>query len=126
MPHVAAPPVPPEEESDPMQVSFFGLQDIVKYRIRAIELLALATKGKTMPNELKCLKCTADMKRGYVLEYGDGNVGSASKWIAGPPEKSFLFGVNVKDREQYPIESFRCVRCGYLESYARTPPSGAA
>lgn len=79
-----------------------------------------------MPNELKCLKCAADMKQGYVLEFGDGNVRSESKWIAGPPEKSFFSGVNVADREQYPIESFRCVRCGYLESYAIPPPSSAA
>ena len=78
-----------------------------------------------MPNELKCLKCTADMKQGYVLEITDGSM-SATKWIAGPPEKSFFFGTNIADREQYPIESFRCVRCGYLESYALPPPSSAA
>lgn len=30
MPHFAAPPVPSDEESDPMQVSFFGLQAIVQ------------------------------------------------------------------------------------------------
>lgn len=77
-----------------------------------------------MPNELRCLKCAADMKQGYVLEIGDGNVGSASTWIAGPPEKSFFSGVKVAGSDQYPIETFRCVRCGYLESYAlRTTPN---
>jgi predicted nucleic-acid-binding Zn-ribbon protein len=76
-----------------------------------------------MPNELKCLKCAADMKQGYVLEYGDANLRTETMWIAGPPERSFFRGIIVTDREQYPIESFRCVRCGYLESYALPPPS---
>jgi hypothetical protein len=79
-----------------------------------------------MPNELKCLKCTADMQQGYVLELGEAPLLSVSKWISGPPEKSFFLGLVLKDREQYPIESYRCVRCGYLESYALPPPSSAA
>jgi predicted nucleic-acid-binding Zn-ribbon protein len=70
-----------------------------------------------MPNELKCPKCGADMKQGYVLELGEAPLLSVSQWIAGPPDKL--------NKEQFPIESFRCVRCGYLESYALPPPSSA-
>jgi hypothetical protein len=65
------------------------------------------------------------MKKGYILEY-NGSGFSASKWIAGPPEKSFFVGVKLAGREQYPIETFRCVRCGFLESYALSPPSSDA
>jgi len=79
-----------------------------------------------MPSQLKCPKCACDMEQGYVLEIGDGNFRSAARWIAGPPERSMLFGTKVKDREQHAIQSFRCTRCGYLESYAPGEPPGAA
>jgi len=79
-----------------------------------------------MENELKCPKCTDDMKQGYILELGEAPLLSVSQWIAGPPVKSSFFGGGLKlNKEQYPIESFRCVSCGYLESYA-LPPSSAA
>jgi predicted nucleic-acid-binding Zn-ribbon protein len=71
-----------------------------------------------MTNLLKCPKCAAEMREGYILEVADGNVRSAALWIGGKPERSFFFGTKLKDKEQHPIQSFRCVACGYLESYA--------
>jgi len=34
-------------------------------------------------------------------------------------------GLKTKDREVYPLTSYRCERCGYLELYAlpETPPA---
>jgi hypothetical protein len=66
------------------------------------------------------------MTEGYILEIGDANARSAAKWIAGAPERSIFFGTKIKGKEQYPIKSFRCANCGYLESYARTASQGHA
>ena len=74
----------------------------------------------------RCPKCSAEMREGFILEIGDANARSASKWIAGSPQRSFFFGTKIKGKEQYPIQSLRCVACGYLESYARIPPTGSA
>jgi len=40
------------------------------------------------------------------------------EWIEGPFEKSILFGVKVRDRTRLTIRTLRCVKCGFLESYA--------
>ena len=61
----------------------------------------------------KCPKCGADMQEGFTLEHR-----IPVRWIAGKPEKSFLGGINAAGREHRHIESYRCVGCGYLESYA--------
>jgi hypothetical protein len=66
------------------------------------------------------------MREGYILEVGDGNTRSAAKWIGGVPERSFFFGTKIKDKEQHTIQSFRCNRCGYLESYAQSTTPDAA
>ena len=58
------------------------------------------------------------MEEGFILEHR-----MAMRWIAGKPENSFfgdLLKTKVKGREHRHIESYRCVQCGYLESYART------
>jgi len=60
------------------------------------------------------------MQEGYLLELGSYNTRFASSWVSGSPEKSFLTGTKVKGKEQYTIQSYRCLSCGYLESYARS------
>jgi hypothetical protein len=66
------------------------------------------------------------MREGYILEVGHANARSAAKWIAGVPERSFFLGTKVKGKEQHPIQSFRCAKCGFLESYAPSTSPGAA
>jgi len=61
----------------------------------------------------KCPKCSADMQEGFILEHR-----LPVRWIAGKPEKSLLGDIKAAKREQRQIESYRCVGCGYLESYA--------
>jgi hypothetical protein len=41
-----------------------------------------------------------------------------ARWVAGKPEKSRWTGTKLKGKEHHLIHSFRCIRCGYLESYA--------
>jgi hypothetical protein len=58
------------------------------------------------------------MEEGFLLERGDGGVLSSEAWVAGKPEKSFLHGVRLKDKAVYEVRTFRCLACGYLDSYA--------
>jgi hypothetical protein len=67
-----------------------------------------------------CMKCGATMEEGFVLDYTHG-ARLQSKWVEGTPERSIWTGIKVKGKDQLPIVTFRCARCGYLESYA--PPA---
>ena len=40
------------------------------------------------------------------------------KWAAGVPVKSIWTGLKLKRGEQRDVGTYRCRRCGYLESYA--------
>jgi hypothetical protein len=55
------------------------------------------------------------MKKGFLLEHR-----LAVRWISGEPETSALGDIKAGNREQRQVESCRCVKCGYVELYART------
>jgi hypothetical protein len=61
------------------------------------------------------------MSEEFVLDRGDQNSTNLQKWVEGEPVKSFWTGYQTKNRELYRVKSYRCERCGFLESYANTP-----
>ena len=67
---------------------------------------------------VRCGKCNVDMEEGFLLEKGDVGVLSPQNWITGKPERSLLTGLKLKGRQVYDVRTYRCIRCGYLESYA--------
>jgi hypothetical protein len=66
----------------------------------------------------KCPKCHAEMEAGFLVDHSY-DTAKASEWIEGPAEASFWTGVKLRGKERRPIHTYRCVRCGFLESYAR-------
>ena len=70
-----------------------------------------------MPPTPDCSKCGASMAEGFVVDQVYGGY-DLSKWIAGAPVKSFWTGLKLRGPDQYQITTFRCGRCGFLESYA--------
>jgi len=62
------------------------------------------------------MKCGGKLEDGFILDNTHG-ARLQSEWISGPPERSRWTGIKVKGRRQLPVTTFRCVRCGYLESY---------
>jgi predicted nucleic-acid-binding Zn-ribbon protein len=66
----------------------------------------------------ECPKCRSKMEEGFVKDEGYGVV-HASKWVEGPPEKSFWTGTKTSGRNQVQVTTYRCTSCGYLESYAK-------
>ena len=62
------------------------------------------------------------MEEGFILDYRR-DVSRVSEWVAGPPEKGLFGFVKHRGRRKFAVETFRCERCNYLESYA---PAGQA
>ena len=70
-------------------------------------------------SEIVCAKCGGGMQEGFTLAEAEGGR-PVGKWIQGDPQVPWTrFGVKIAERAQYPIQTYRCVKCGYLESYAR-------
>lgn len=66
----------------------------------------------------ECLRCRGAMSVGLVVDRGDYNIGLLQNWVEGAPEKSIWTGLKTKGRDSYKVVTYRCDRCGYLESYA--------
>lgn len=71
---------------------------------------------------LECPRCRGAMEIGVVLDRGEADGLNAPEWMQGEPEKSFWTGLKTKGRERLPVRTYRCQKCGYLESYARVVP----
>ena len=67
---------------------------------------------------LECLRCHGPMEAGFVLDYKHANERQVQNWVEGEPVKSFWTGLKIKGREQHKVLTYRCERCGFLESYA--------
>ncbi len=58
------------------------------------------------------------MESGYIVDVGYGST-NVPKWVAGEPSRSFwASGLKLRGKEQLEVTTYRCSRCGYLESYA--------
>jgi hypothetical protein len=58
------------------------------------------------------------MEAGFLVDVGYGKT-EVPKWVAGEPVSSFWSaGLKLRGKEQLPVTTYRCRRCGYLESYA--------
>ena len=64
-----------------------------------------------------CPKCGGRMDEGFLLELKDGNQKARTEWIEGAPLKKW-YGIVIRNKRKLPIETWRCGRCTYLESYA--------
>ncbi len=61
------------------------------------------------------------MEPGFLIDHAHANMGTEQEWVEGDLEKRFWSGIRTKGRERFGVRTFRCTRCGYLESYALTP-----
>lgn len=70
-----------------------------------------------MPDH-SCPKCQSGMETGFVFEQRSTDVQTRPEWGKGEPEVSWWAGVKLPS-ERHPVLTYRCGRCGYLESYAK-------
>jgi len=66
-----------------------------------------------------CPDCGGDMTLGFILDmtYGGQLV---PRWVKGSPEKSMWTVIKAKGKECRSVDTYRCVKCGLLKSYATT------
>jgi hypothetical protein len=60
------------------------------------------------------------MAEGFVVDRGHHSVPSEQRWVEGIAERSLWTGIKTKGRAVFAVVTYRCNRCGLLESYART------
>jgi hypothetical protein len=65
-----------------------------------------------------CPKCGGRMEPGFLLELKDGNQKTVTEWVEGVPEKGWFGTTSTRGKRRLAIQTFRCTRCGLLESYA--------
>lgn len=73
--------------------------------------------------KLECPRCRGAMEAGFMIDRGDYSYPQRQNWVEGQPEKSFWHGFQTKGKEVLAVETWRCGKCGYLESYANEPAS---
>jgi ribosomal protein S27AE len=73
-------------------------------------------RGDTV-SDLVCPKCSGAMELGFVVDHTYSGF-AAAEWADGTAEPSIWTGVKMRGKERHPVQTFRCGRCGYLESYA--------
>jgi hypothetical protein len=78
---------------------------------------------KPGPDPQHCFRCQGPLEPGFVADFQHSSM-SPSQWIAGTPQRSFWSGTWTGDR-RYPIQAFRCRRCGHLDFWAGDPAAEA-
>ncbi len=76
--------------------------------------LPYQSKEPATPPKLRCSKCGERMEQGVI-----GAAHLALVWTAGEIHCNFL-GRHLPGGTKYEVVTFRCVGCGFLESYS--PP----
>jgi uncharacterized Zn finger protein len=71
----------------------------------------------TANRSLNCPRCSGSMEVGFVVDEGYGTR-TVAKWVAGEPERSMWAGLKLRGKAKQDVVTYRCKRCGYLESYA--------
>jgi predicted nucleic-acid-binding Zn-ribbon protein len=67
----------------------------------------------------KCVKCDGEMKEGLAVALGERFFGTNSPfWMELKIRDYVRLPHTSDDVEKYAIATYRCVKCGYLESYA--------
>ena len=76
-----------------------------------------------MAEALTCAGCGGEMEEGFIIDRGHYGAPGEQKWVEGEPERSIWTGIKTGGRRNFKVMSYRCERCGRLESYARESAS---
>jgi len=65
-----------------------------------------------------CLRCRGSMEPGFVVDRGHHSSPGTQEWVEGEVERNFWSGIKTKGRTKLAVRTYRCEKCGLLESYA--------
>lgn len=66
----------------------------------------------------ECPACRVTMTDGFIIDRAHHGTPSQQEWVEGEPVKSFWVGLKLKGREKIAVRTYRCPRCGLLQSFA--------
>ncbi len=66
-----------------------------------------------------CPKCAGAMAQGYLVDRDSSGGHQVGNWIEGAPDKRKWLGLIIGKAAKLEVQTWRCGRCGFLESYAR-------
>jgi hypothetical protein len=69
-------------------------------------------------SQLKCVRCQGRMEIGVVVDRAHSGMPTRETWVQGIPKWSRWMGLTIKGLPKFPVVSYRCEKCGYLDSYA--------
>ncbi len=78
--------------------------------------------GPTSMADLACSRCGGKLDPGFYLD-SDGRRLDQSTWT--PGERWAYVLQSPGERQRFPVTTYRCRQCGYLESYAYREASGS-
>ena len=58
------------------------------------------------------------MTEGFIPDSTDNSAQKVASWVEGEPVRGW-FGIKLGKKVKHEIRTWRCGRCGFLESYAR-------
>lgn len=70
-----------------------------------------------MAQAKECPKCMGAMVDGFVVDHTHGGA-NVSTWVEGAPQRSVWVGLKLTGLKPIDITTWRCRRCGFIESYA--------
>jgi hypothetical protein len=71
-------------------------------------------------SDRRCDRCGGSQQEGFLLD-SSHNAVRVGHWAEGVPEYWILRVLKMRGRRKLPIQSWRCMRCGKLESFANEP-----
>ena len=72
-----------------------------------------------------CLRCEGEMEVGFIFDHVFGG-STRQGWGRGQPTRSMMRGVvSPTGLDPYPVTSYRCTKCGMLESFVEEAPGPA-
>lgn len=60
------------------------------------------------------------MQEGFLVDRAHANSPAVLEWVAGLADRGF-FGLKLRGRMRLGTATYRCPRCGLLQSYAHSP-----
>lgn len=71
-----------------------------------------------MANEpTECFRCRGRLEVGFLVDFTSGGQ-QVQRWLAGEPRVSRWIGLKVDSKDLVEVRTYRCQKCGLLESHA--------
>lgn len=58
------------------------------------------------------------MGQGFLLDLAHADSKKLTHWVEGAPERGWFGLLRVRGKRKLTVETWRCERCGFLESFA--------